>query len=107
MGRTGNVWTEYIPTPEHVEYMIYPRLLALAEVAWTNPEQKDWKRFHAEALQEVKVLNSMGYHTFDLQNEAGNRPVALSVDNHLAKEEGGICTSLFGLLSGRRRIGID
>ena len=65
--------------------MIYPRLLALAEVAWTNPEQKDWKRFHAEALQEVKVLNSMGYHTFDLQNEVGNRPVALSVDNHLAK----------------------
>ena len=76
---------EYIPTPEHAEYMIYPRLLALAEVAWTNPEQKDWKRFHAEALQEVKVLNSMGYHTFDLQNEVGNRPVALSVDNHLAK----------------------
>lgn len=65
--------------------MIYPRLLALAEVAWTNPEQKDWKRFHAEALQEIKVLNSMGYHTFDLQNEVGNRPVALSVDNHLAK----------------------
>ena len=84
-GVQGNVWTEYIPTPEHVEYMIYPRLLALAEVAWTNPEQKDWKRFHAEALQEVKVLNSMGYHTFDLQNEVGNRPVALSVDNHLAK----------------------
>lgn len=84
-GVQGNVWTEYIPTPEHAEYMIYPRLLALAEVAWTNPEQKDWKRFHAEALQEVKVLNSMGYHTFDLQNEVGNRPVALSVDNHLAK----------------------
>lgn len=84
-GVQGNVWTEYIPTPEHAEYMIYPRLLALAEVAWTNPEQKDWKRFHAEALQEVKVLKSMGYHTFDLQNEVGNRPVALSVDNHLAR----------------------
>lgn len=84
-GVQGNVWTEYIPTPEHAEYMIYPRLLALAEVAWTNPEQKDWKRFHAEALQEVKVLKSIGYHAFDLQNEVGNRPVVLSVDNHLAK----------------------
>ena len=58
-GVQGNVWTEYIPTPEHAEYMIYPRLLALAEVAWTNPQQKDWKRFHAEALQEVKVLTRM------------------------------------------------
>ena len=52
-GVQANLFTEYIPTPEHAEYMIYPRLLALAEVAWTNPEQKDWKRFHAEALQET------------------------------------------------------
>lgn len=84
-GVQGNVWAEYLSTPEHTEYMIYPRLLALAEVAWTNPERKDWKRFHAEALQEVEVLDSLGYHTFDLKNEVGNRPEALSVDNHLAK----------------------
>lgn len=84
-GVQGNVWTEYMPTPEHTEYMIYPRLLALAEVAWTNPDLKDWKRFHAEALQEVEVLDSLGYNTFDLKNEVGNRSEALSVDNHLAK----------------------
>lgn len=40
-GVQANVWTEYIPTAEHAEYMIYPRLLALAEVAWTEPERKD------------------------------------------------------------------
>lgn len=84
-GVQGNVWAEYLSTPEHTEYMIYPRLLALAEVAWTNLERKDWKRFHAEALQEVEVLDSLGYNTFDLKNEVGNRPEALSVDNHLAK----------------------
>ncbi len=34
-GVQGNLWVEYIPTPEHVEYMIYPRILALAETAWS------------------------------------------------------------------------
>lgn len=84
-GVQANVWTEYIPTAEHAEYMIYPRLLALAEVAWTQPEQKDWKRFHAEALSEVDKLRDLGYHTFDLKNEVGERPIALAVDNHKAK----------------------
>ena len=36
-GVQGNLWVEYIPTPEHVEYMIYPRMLALAEVALSAP----------------------------------------------------------------------
>jgi hexosaminidase len=36
-GVQGNLWVEYIPTPEHVEYMIYPRILALAETAWSAP----------------------------------------------------------------------
>lgn len=84
-GVQANVWTEYMPTAEHVEYMIYPRLLALAEVAWTQPEQKDWKRFHAETLSEVNKLRHLGYHTFDLKNEVGERPIALEVDNHKAK----------------------
>ena len=35
-GAQGNLWAEYIPTPEHMEYMIYPRILALAEVAWSG-----------------------------------------------------------------------
>lgn len=84
-GVQANVWTEYMPTAEHVEYMIYPRLLALAEVAWTQPQQKNWKRFHADALSEVNKLKNLGYHTFDLKNEVGERPIALEVDHHKAK----------------------
>ena len=38
-GVQGNLWVEYIPTPEQVEYMMYPRILALAEVAWSAPER--------------------------------------------------------------------
>lgn len=40
LGVQGNVWTEHIPTPEHYEYMIYPRILALAEIGWSPSEVK-------------------------------------------------------------------
>ena len=40
LGVQGNVWAEYLPTYEHAEYMIYPRIIALAEVGWTPMENK-------------------------------------------------------------------
>ncbi len=52
-GAQVNLFTEYVPTPEHVEYMLYPRTLALAEVAWSAPERKSWPDFHARALKAV------------------------------------------------------
>lgn len=82
-GVQANVWTEYIPTEEHAEYMIYPRLLALAEVAWTAPEHKDWPRFRQAALKEVQWLQSQGYHPFDLSKEVGERPESLQPVEHL------------------------
>jgi len=45
LGTQGNVWTEYMKTPDHVEYMVFPRLLALAEVAWSPPSERDWHGF--------------------------------------------------------------
>jgi hexosaminidase len=45
LGAQGNVWTEYITTPEHLEYMVLPRLTALSEVLWTSKPQKDWSDF--------------------------------------------------------------
>ncbi len=56
-GVQGNVWTEYIETPNKVEFTIYPRILALSEIAWTNPAYKNWKEFSevrtARALARV------------------------------------------------------
>lgn len=40
LGVQANLWAEYIPTDEHMEYMLYPRAIALSEVAWTAPEKK-------------------------------------------------------------------
>ena len=83
-GVQANVWTEYIPTAEHAEYMIYPRLLALAEVAWTEPERKDWTRFRKSVLKETEWLQSQDYHPFDLKKEVGERPESLKPVEHLA-----------------------
>jgi hexosaminidase len=45
IGTQGNVWAEYIHTPEKVEYMTFPRAAALAEVAWTPSNLKNWDNF--------------------------------------------------------------
>ena len=83
-GVQGNLWVEYIPTPEQVEYMMYPRILALAEVAWSAPERKSWRDFHARALKAVRELQAKGYHPFDLKNEIGSRPESVKPVAHLA-----------------------
>lgn len=83
-GVQANLWTEYIPTEEHAEYMLYPRAIALAEVAWSKPENKSWKDFHRRALKIVDELKAKGYHPFELKNEIGNRKEAETPVEHLA-----------------------
>lgn len=83
-GVQANLWTEYIPTEEHTEYMLYPRAIALAEVAWSKPENKSWEDFHRRALKIVDELKAKGYHPFELKNEIGNRKEAETPVEHLA-----------------------
>lgn len=45
LGGQANLWSEYIPTKEHSQYMIYPRLAALSEAVWSTKNQKDWDDF--------------------------------------------------------------
>lgn len=44
-GAQANLWTEYIATPQHAEYMVYPRACALAEVVWSTKESRDYINF--------------------------------------------------------------
>ena len=83
-GVQANLFTEYIPTPEHAEMMIYPRVLALAEVAWSAPSKKNYEDFHVRALKAVEELKKSGYNPFELKNEIGNRPGADKPVEHLA-----------------------
>ncbi|MFV0541365.1 MAG: beta-N-acetylhexosaminidase [Aestuariibaculum sp.] len=45
LGPQGNVWTEYIVTTDHLEYMVFPRLTAISEVGWSSKSQRDYNDF--------------------------------------------------------------
>ncbi|SDS54396.1 hexosaminidase [Formosa sp. Hel1_31_208] len=45
LGAQGNIWTEYMPTQNQVEYMAFPRILAMSEVVWSKNENKDYTDF--------------------------------------------------------------
>lgn len=60
MGVQGNLWTEWIPSWDRVEYLIMPRMLALSEVGWTMPENKDWKKFQKKVIDQLPRLDVMG-----------------------------------------------
>ncbi|MBL7982121.1 MAG: family 20 glycosylhydrolase, partial [Flavobacteriales bacterium] len=59
LGAQGNVWTEYILTPEHVEYMAVPRMLALAEVLWTPKAKRNEADFIQRLEKEFVRLDEM------------------------------------------------
>lgn len=61
LGVQANLWTEYIATPEHLEYMMLPRAAALSEVQWCSPENKDFARFKASLRHAFEIYDTMGY----------------------------------------------
>lgn len=84
MGVQGNLWTEYVTTPEYAEYMTYPRASALAEVAWTPSKQKDYTDFgnrlktHFERLRYLGVNYAKSFYdiTAYAERDANGRVVA-------------------------------
>jgi len=60
LGAQGNVWTEYMSTPEYVEYMAFPRALALAEVNWTPLESRNLDDFYNRLARNLLHLERMG-----------------------------------------------
>ena len=86
LGVQANLWTEYIPTAGHCEYMLYPRAVALAEVGWSMPERKSYESFRERVLSCVlPYLKAKGVNAFDLSQEIGNRKEALQPLDHLAR----------------------
>lgn len=57
-GAQGNVWTEYMKTPDHVEHMIMPRMAALAEVLWTDEKKQDFDDFKRRFEMFAKWLDA-------------------------------------------------
>ena len=84
LGVQTNLWTEQVPVPEHLEYMLYPRVFALSEVAWSPADGRDYDGFRQRALFKLKQAGEDGYNAFDLENEVGERKAYLEPVQHMA-----------------------
>jgi hexosaminidase len=60
LGGQANLWTEYVPNLRQVQYMMFPRLGALAEVDWSPRGVRDWDDFKARAALNEKRLDALG-----------------------------------------------
>jgi hexosaminidase len=60
LGVHSCVWAEYVRTPEKAEYMTYPRLCALAEVAWTEPQNKNYAQFLTRIREHFRRFDFYG-----------------------------------------------
>ena len=60
LGGQGQIWTEYMPTMDHVEYMGFPRICALAEVLWLEEARKDYADFRQRLQSHRERLNYLG-----------------------------------------------
>lgn len=81
LGAQANLWTEYIPTPEKVEYMVFPRILAMSEVVWSNPKKRNYKEFVSRVENFHKRMDALNInyanHLYEIQGEV------LSNDNKI------------------------
>ena len=60
LGAQANVWTEYMPSFKHVEYMVFPRLCALAEVVWSPKTSRNWDDFSRRVRVDCARLDQLG-----------------------------------------------
>ncbi|MFC4870730.1 beta-N-acetylhexosaminidase [Negadavirga shengliensis] len=115
LGVQANLWTEYIPTNNKMEYFLFPRALALSEVAWKKKEEKDFQEFSLErlpktlkALEERNVFfripeanvqierdNETGRHKISIQPMVANAKVYYTVDGHKADQTAALYSAPF------------
>ncbi|PVY43740.1 glycoside hydrolase family 20 protein [Pontibacter virosus] len=102
LGAQANVWTEYIHTTEHIEYMVFPRISALSEVLWTPAAQKDWNDFQVRMQQQYKRYDAMGINyarsTFNVKQQIQVDPAKSVANVNLSTGAKG--TQIFYTLDG-------
>ena len=60
LGAQGNLWTEYIPNIQHAQYMVFPRLCALAEVTWSPRDSRNWEDFVRRLQTQFQRFDQSG-----------------------------------------------
>ena len=69
LGVQGNIWTEWIPSRERMQYMVVPRMMAIAEKGWSQPDQMVWEEFQERMVGQFPRLSVMNvnYRIPDLE----------------------------------------
>lgn len=69
LGVQANLWSEWIPSQERMQYMIMPRMMALSELAWSDPDKMNWDGFIKRMVAQLPRLNWMdiNYRIPDLE----------------------------------------
>ncbi|MDD4637253.1 MAG: family 20 glycosylhydrolase, partial [Bacteroidales bacterium] len=62
LGAQANIWTEYIPNFKQVQYMAMPRVAAMSEVQWTQPEKKNYERFLTRLPRLIDIYEALNYN---------------------------------------------
>lgn len=126
IGVQANVWTEYMETPSKVEYMIFPKIFALSEIAWSQVERKDLKNFTEERVplhlakldqtitnfwvpvpvgQPEKMLNGENF-TIELKVPVNGAKIFYTLDNYRPSENATVYTKPIkvNVLQGQKKI---
>lgn len=86
IGIQGNLWTEWVMRDSHCEHMLYPRLLAIAEIGWTPQQNRNYKTFEPRAIAMSERLRLAGYGVYDMSSRDWVRKGSDCVTEHLAKD---------------------
>ena len=83
-GVQANLWTEYIPTFSHAQYMVLPRWAALSEIQWSAPDKKNYEDFLSRLPRLIKWYDAEGYnyakHVFNVTAEYTPNPTDGTLD---------------------------
>ena len=82
LGAQANVWTEYLKTPQAIEYMLWPRALALAEVTWSTLDARDWDSFVARMPRALRALGVLGVN-YRIPHVEGLEADRLTLEDHV------------------------
>jgi len=69
IGVQANVWTEYMDSEQKAEYMMFPRMMALAEIAWSVKENRDYSNFLVRLRNQAILLKKLNIHTANIFDE--------------------------------------
>lgn len=117
LGVQANMWAEYVTTPNKQEYMLFPRALALAEVAWTGKKGQNYQEFSTqrlpkrlvelekddvnyripEAQVDISAVGASGRKTVTITPLVANSTVYYTVDGHKADNTTTLYKGPFGL----------